>query len=52
MLFLLKVVKVRFNTRQKRTRLLSDFFFFFTLEKRLISRVRVDLGLHEGVTEQ
>lgn len=27
-------------------------FFFFTLEKRLISRVRVDLGLHEGVTEQ
>lgn len=40
---------------EKRTRLLPDFCFFFlsfTLEKRLISRVRVDLGLHEGVTEQ
>lgn len=36
---------------KKRTRLLSNVFFF-TLEKRLISWVRVDLGLHEGVTEQ
>lgn len=26
--------------------------FFFTLERRLISRVQVDLGLHKGVTEQ
>lgn len=48
---LLKVLKVLFNKHENRTRLLSNFFFFH-FGKRLISRVQVDLGLHEGVTEQ
>lgn len=49
--FLLKLLKFCSVSRRKE----QDFcLFFFPLKKkkRLISRVWVDLGLHEGVTEQ
>lgn len=49
--FSAQTVEVLFSEQKKRTRLLS-IFFPLKKKKRLISRVWVDSGLHEGVTEQ